>query len=339
MNKTLSYIAVLIALVGIAIFLFLKNQKPSIEDQRAFTTPEIGELSQIKMQDRHGREVVLTKENMQWMVNNRYPASRIMLNDLLYALEFMYAEYPVPAVAVNNVLTEMITNSTKVSLYKNGKSKPFKVFSVGGANHAQDGTFMLMEVDGKAADKPYLVKLPGFRGYITYRFSAILKHWVSPDFTSYLAHEIESVELNYFQEDSLQSFKVSRKNDAFELQGQGQIYPQEKLNTNYVEGLFASFMELSFEEFVDSIPKQDSVVANMHYLDLKIKAMDGYEHYLSIYLKPLNANDNLPLDKEGNPVFIDPIKLYAYDHQSESFFTIQYYTFGKLFVKADQLIK
>jgi hypothetical protein len=337
MKKTLSYILALVALIGVAVFLFFKNQAPSIEEQRDFTTAEIGELSQINLKDRHGHEVVLTKENNIWMANERYPASRVMLNDLLYALEFMYAEYPVPAVAVNNVLTEMITNSTKVSLYKNGKSKPFKVFSVGGASHAQDGSFMLMNINGEAAEKPYLVKLPGFRGYITYRFSSILKYWVSQDFTSYLPQEIESVSLEYFQEDKDESFTLKRADDTFELTSNGQTYLGESLNTDLAEGLFASFMELSFEDFMDSIPNKDSIVANLHLLDIRVNAVDGKKHHLSIYTKPLNIFDNAPLDQDGNPVYIDPLKLYAYNHQSESFFTIQYFTFGKVFLKATQL--
>lgn len=336
MKKTISYLVILGLLIGLALFLFLKNQKPSIEDQKAFTTPEIGELTQIEMKDRHGHEVVLTKGANGWLVNGQYKASSIMLNDLLYALEFMYPEYPVPAVAVNNVLTEMITNSTKVSLFKNGKSKPFKVFNVGGANHAQDGSFMLMEVNGQAADKPYLVKLPGFKGYITYRFSAILKHWVSPTFTKLLPQEIEEVSLDYFQEDVDQSFVLSMENTEFKLINNGEVYAGKNLNQSLAEGLFASFMELSFEEFLDSIPQQDSVVNKLHFLDLKIKTTKGTEQRVSIYFKPLNAYDNLPLDDEGNPVYLDPLKLYAYDHQSQSFFTIQYYTFGKLFLKADQ---
>ena len=339
MKKTLTYLVILGLLIGVALFLFLKNQKPSLEAQRNFTTPEIAELTQINMKDRHGHQVVLTNEANGWIVNGRYPVSGIMLNDLLYALEFMHAEYPVPAVAVNNVLTEMITNSTKVSLYKNGKSKPFKVFSVGGANHAQDGSFMLMEVDGQAAEKPYLIKLPGFKGYITYRFSAILKHWVSPTFTSYLPQEIETVSIQYFHAQKDQSFVLSKKNEQFELTNMGEVFAGESLNQNLAEGLFAAFMELSFEEFLDSIPQQDSVITNMQFLELTLNARNGNKHQLSIYFKPLNANDNLPLDREGNPVFIDPIKLYAYDHQSESFFTIQYYTFGKLFLKAHQLRK
>jgi len=337
MKKTITYLVILGLLAGLALFLFLKNQSPSIEDQRNFTTPEIGELTQIIMKDRHGHEVVLTLEENGWIVDGRYQASTIMLNDMFYALEFMHAEYPVPAAAVNNVLTEMITNSTKVSLYKNGKSKPFKVFAVGGANHAQDGSFMLMEVNGQAAEKPYLIKLPGFKGYITYRFSAILKHWVSPVFTAYLPQEVEEVSIEYFEENKDQSFVLSNKNEQFELTHNGATTVGAALNEKMAEGLFASFMELSFEEFLDSIPMQDSVMNFMHFLDLKVVAKNGEKQHLSVYFKPFNVNDNLPLDKEGNPVFIDPLKLYVYNNESQSFFGIQYYTFGKLFLKADQL--
>lgn len=339
MKKTIGYLVVFVGLIAVSAWLFLSDQKPSEEEQRAFQTPEIGELSRIELKDRAGNFTVLSKIDEKWMVDESFPVSKITLNDLLYALEHMEAAYPAPAPAVDNVLTQMVSNATKVSLYKNGKKKPFKVFVVGGPNHDQDGTYMLMEIDGEAADRPYLVKLPGFKGYVTYRFSAIRNFWIGTQFTKLLAEEIKSVSLEYFQEDTEQSFTLSRKEGEFSLLKDNELVDKDSVNTEMAEAYFNAFMDLSFERYLDSLPKQDSVLKHMHFADLSLKLNEGDERKVSIYFKPYPKQENLPLDELGKAKTIDPDKLYLYDHGSQAYYTIQYYTFGKLFLKADQLKK
>lgn len=339
MKKTYIYLGILLALLIGTAYLVFNKQKPSEEEQRAFQTPDIAEIFGIELKDRNGNITVLTKLENKWLVDDKHPVNKLMLNDFFYALEHMEAVYPVPGVAKENVLTQMVANSTKVSLYHEGDKEAFKVFVVGGPNHDQDGTYMLMEIDGQAAENPYVVNLPGFRGYITPRFSAIRNFWVGTQFTKLLAEEIQSISINYFQEDTDQSFSLMRGDEGYELAQGEDVFLEESLNVEFVEEYFNAFMNLSFERYIDNLPNQDSVVNNMHYLDLKLGLSNGSERKVSVYFKPFPRQENLPLDTEGNPLRIDPDKLFAYDHASQSYFTIQYYTFGKLFVQAGQLKK
>jgi hypothetical protein len=338
MKKSFIIIAIFSVLVGVAIY-FYWDKFSNPQDEKSFTTPEIGELTRIVLKDRAANVLELSKVDSSWFVNGKLPVNPVALNDILFALEFMYADYPVPANAVSNVMTQMIKNSTKVSLYKNNESTPYKVFYVGGPNHQQDGTYMLMEINGEAAEKPYVVNLPGFRGYVTYRFSTLKSPWVSAAFTKYLPDEIQSFEIEYFQEDKENSFLLSRENKGYSVQTASAKYENEAVNTVLAEQIFGAFSSLNFENYYDSIPKQDSILQNLHFLDLKLVLKNGVKHHLSVYFKPVPTNQNPLLDKEGNMLSIDNSLLYAFNHDSKTFFGIQYYTFDKLFIKSSDILK
>ena len=336
MKKTGFYLIILMLLIAMCSWLFLRNKKPSEAEQKAFNTPEIEALSTIELKDRQGNFSSLNKEGQEWLLEDRFQVSKITLNDLLYALEHMEVAYAAPSVAIDNVLKQMIANSTKVSLFRDGDEEPYKVFVVVGPNHDQDGTYMIMELDGKAADRPYLVKLPGFKGYITYRFTAMRNHWVGKQFTHVLADEIKQVSLKYFQVDSLQSFDIMKSGNNYTLLNGDNQKSSENLNLNLINEYFSGFRNLSFERFLDSIPNQDSIVNHLHFADLSIALNSGDTKKISIYFKPFPKQENLPLDDGPAVEIIDQDKLYAFDHSNQSFYTIQYYTFGKLFAKADQ---
>ena len=336
MKKTVSYLTILILLIAMCAWLFLRNGKPSEAEGKAFNTPDIEALSAIELKDRQGNLSSLSKEGQEWLLEDRFQVSKITLNDLLYAIEHMEVAYAVPSVAIDNVLRQMVANSTKVSLFRDGEEEPYKVFVVGGPNHEQDGTYMIMELDGKAANRPYLVKLPGFKGYITYRFTAMRSHWIGKQFTHLLADEIKQVSLEYFQEDSLQSFDIIKSGNDYTLLNGVNQKSSENLNLDLLNEYFSGFRNLSFERFLGSIPNQDSIVNHLHFADLSIALNSGDTKKISIYFKPFPKQENLPLDDGEGVDIIDQDKLYAFDHSNQSFYTIQYYTFGKLFAKADQ---
>ena len=339
MKKTGIYLVVFFALLGASLWLIKGEKQPSEEAYKNFQTPEILDLTKVELKDRNGNHTVLVRRENTWLVDDVFPASEVTLNDFFYALEHMVAAYPAPNNAVDNIVKEMVGNSTKVFLYKENSEKPFKVFVVGGPNHNQDGTYMLMEVEGKAADKPYLVQLPGFKGYIGPRFTAQRKYWIGARFTNFLPEEIKSLSYSYLQEDSEQSFTLQRAEDSFEMLQGEQVYPLEGLNEAIVQGLFSVFIDLNFEQYQDSILERERVVNDLGFLDLEIELMNGDSRKVTLYKKPYPDVENIPLDAEGNRLKFDKNQFYAFDYRSEAFYTAQYYTFGKILVKADDIKK
>lgn len=339
MKKTGIYLVLFFALLGASVWLISKDNQPSEDAQKNFQTPEILELTKVELKDRNGNYTVLNRRENNWFVDDVHPASEVTLNDFFYAIEHMVPAYPAPNNATDNIIKAMVGNSTKVFLYKGNSDKPFKVFVVGGPNHNQDGTYMLMEVDGKAAEKPYLVQLPGFKGYIGPRFTALRKYWIGSRFTNFLPEEIKSLRYTYLLEDSSQSFILQRTAGSFEMINGTQTYPMESLNVALVQGLFSVFMDLNFEQHQDSIPDKERVINELGFLDLEIELTDGNKRKVSVYKKPYPDITNIPLDAEGNRLEFDKNQFYAFDYASESFFTAQYFSFGKVFVKAEDILK
>ena len=151
MKKTKIYLLVLGLLIAVASYLFISNDKGlNTNEEKDFKVENIDELSKISLVDRNAYSVVLVKTENEWHLESGENVKPEMMSFLLETLSKMQAEYPVPKAAHDNVMKQMIGNSTKVSLYLNGKDYPYKVFNVGGSNHTQDGTYMLMEKNGIA---------------------------------------------------------------------------------------------------------------------------------------------------------------------------------------------
>jgi hypothetical protein len=78
-----------------------------------------------------------------------------------------------------------------------------KTYYIGDVTQDNQGTYMLME----GADEPYIVHIPGFRGFVSTRYSTVKADW--RDFTVFKTPigEIASVQVE-FPLDPGQSFRM-----------------------------------------------------------------------------------------------------------------------------------
>lgn len=338
MKKSGLYLVVLLVLLALASVLYLKeNNKHDPALERAFQVLDMESLSKIQLDDRKGNEMYLEKVDGTWLLNGEEEVRPAILSQLLGALANMYAEVPVPEVAQDNVLKQMLNISTKVSLYQNNSSKPYKVFYVGGGTPDNVGTYMLMEINGVAASRPYIVRLPGFRGYLTYRFAPAPEAWRSIALCNYLPEEIKKISINYLQEDALQSFELGRNNGQFELRASGRIFSEDEINQELALGLYSSFMNLHFEKHIDSLEKQDSIMQANAYLKMRVETTTGETRTLDVFYMPLGFGSTSSADT--SIVFkYDMDRLYAMDVERQKLISIQYAGFTSIFLKANQLI-
>lgn len=338
MKKSGVYVVVLIVLLALASYFYLKESKkydPALE--RAFQVLDMEALSKIQLDDRKGNEMYLEKVEGAWLLNGEEEVRPAILSQLLGALANMYAEIPVPEVAQDNVLKQMLNISTKVSLYQNNEKKPYKVFYVGGGTPDNVGTYMLMEINGVAASRPYIIRLPGFRGYLTYRFAPAPEAWRSIALCNYLPEEIKSISVNYQQEDALQSFELLRNGQQLELHALGRVFSESEINKELAIGLFSSFMNLHFEKNIESLAKQDSIMQANAYLKLQVETIGGETKTLDVFYMPLGFGSTSSADT--SVVFTyDMDRLYAFDKERQKLISIQYAGFASIFLKANQLI-
>lgn len=339
MKKTLSYIIILATLLLAVYFLFFYNNKSVEEQERDFAVQDMESLSQIDLKDRNGNEIILSKKDGKWLLNNKYDVRESILNEMLKVVNTMEVVSVVPNAAQDNILKEMISNSIKVSLYKNGSKKPFKEYHVGGATHEQDGTYVFMEINGKAASKAYIAKVPGRRGYFTYRFTPQESEWRSLQYTKLLPQEIKNIKLEYLEpENKEESFNISRDNGNFTLTANGKSYTNEQINQQVASILFGSFSNLSYESFQEDYKDKEEVLKNLGFARLSIGTTTGETKNLILYHMPLKMGDRL-ITKEGKDNEYNAERLFALNEENNLFASVQIYVFKDILVKRSTLLK
>lgn len=341
MKKTLIYLIILAGLAMLALSAYYQNKmKNSPEKEQAFAVENMEKLTKISLKDKQGRNLILIKKGETWLIDGKEKVRPGILKNLIDAISKVQVDSPAPKVAINNVLTEMVDRAIEVNLYENNKEKAFKTYYVGNGNHNQDGTYMLMKVNGTAASTPYLVKLPGFRGVLTYRFIPDVEAWISLQYCNLMPNEVKSVSVQYKNENIDESFKLEKDNDNFLLTTQNQVYENEDIQQTTALELFSAFKNLSIEKYINNYPRQDSVMQNLGVLDLEIESIYGDKRKLSVYYMPAeNNNERLMKRKDGTYTNYNADRLFAYNHETDAFVSIQFVTFGKTFLGASQLKK
>ena len=91
---------------------------------------------------------------------------------------------------------------------------------------------------------------------------------------------------------------------------------------------------------MNNYANQDSVMQNLGLLDLELESIYGDTRKLSGYYMPAeNDNERLLRRADGSYTNYNGDRLLAYNHENDTFISIQFTTFGQLFYKGSQLIK
>lgn len=192
MRKTLLYILAFGLLATLAwYFLVRENDSVFSSAEAGFSIKDTGSISKIFLSDRNER-LTLTRTDSGWVVNDQYPVLPASLHTLFEALYGQYAIGPVPQSAHNNVVRALSVSATKVELYgRNGQK--IRTFFVGNEAHDFNNTYMLME----GAQRPYIVGLRGFEGFLTPRYSPKIYDWRDRTIFNIAPERIRKIEVTY----------------------------------------------------------------------------------------------------------------------------------------------
>jgi hypothetical protein len=244
------------------------------------------------MADKNNQSVLFERTNKGWTLNGSDKAHEQNMEMLLTTLRNLEVKYPVPQKAHDNIVKVMAANSVKVEVYKNdhriklGQLKLFpfvknaSTFYVGNATQDNQGTYMLME----GADRPFVVTVPGFRGFVAARFTTNPKDWLS--------HEIFNIPYNKIQEVKVESSEFPNKN--YEIRKLEEGYEIMSLNNRQIlraydtVALFTfldAFKDINYEALLDDMPekKVDSILNSLPVFKISIKENNGEKHQINTY--------------------------------------------------------
>ena len=332
MKKYLSYIIIILVLGGAAAWLIInKTTGTSQLTEKAFTIENTKDINKIILTDTDKKRVELKDSNGNWIVNGRYPARKELMESLVEVFKRATILSPVPRAAHDNVVRQMLAQNIKVEVYAGKEQQPVKVFYVGGPTPDQTGTYMLLEVDGKISDRPYIVYIPGLRAYLTPRFNTIEEDWRSHTLFSYNPTDIKVLSIEY-PGDEKKSFFINRLGkDSFEVRAKDEKFTiNQHYEQKYIQQYLSFYSSVSIEAFDNSYALKDSVMQTIPYCMITVTTNDSTINRTKIFYMPASKRSKTQYDIKGNPMAYDVDHYHAAINDNKDFAVIQYYVFGKL---------
>lgn len=351
-NKwTIIIAAILVVIAGVLIW--NNRYLTTIQGEAAdFQVWDTATVTKFYLADRRNHESLLERQpDGTWLLNGTYKAHSKQVEALLSTLYKIRIKMPVSRASHDNIVKQLAVNSTKVEVYQTvprinlfnriklfPHEKRTKVFYVGDATKDSSGTFMLKE----GADKAYIVYIPGFRGFITTRFTAQPDDWRDHGIFSANMVDIQSVSVEFNREPQ-SSFII--ENTGRHQYAMTRLIDNSPVafDTMKVINLMSSFGDLRFESLLNNIIEQkriDSITHSPYLYRITLTKKDGTVTQMTTFEKLVTNTSILEfeglVDEEGNPY--DPVdhdRIYGLVNDGKDFVLIQYYVFDKVLNPAE----
>ncbi|MBQ6068979.1 MAG: DUF4340 domain-containing protein [Bacteroidales bacterium] len=334
-----------VIVIGIVALLTARQGAKSSTFEQDFHIEDIDAVTKIFMADKQDNQVLLQRvadstHDTMWTVNSIYPASQPMIDLLLETLHDMRIRQQVNKNAVPQVVKLLSARAIKVEVYQqryfinwfNGKLKLFPHEKLAATYYVGHETQDMMACHMfKEGDKvPYIIHIPGFRGYLTPRFVTDPMAWRSHSIVHWDIRQLQRVELE-IPSTPEESFALERQGDgfAFELTQTHTYVPN--FDTARVAQMLSCFANLNFDEFASRVPNSSidtSLNAGPRTI-LRITNTEGITRVVKSYLKYNNPNDTLAMPDDSMYEMFDLNRLYATIDDKDTVL-IQYYVFDNI---------
>jgi len=337
-NRFVFIFAIVLALV--VLVLFLTQKKTTYKSaQNDFAIDDTSVVTKIFMSDKNNNSLKLTRvESGKWFVNDKYPAQKKMIDMLLTTMAELEVKEIVAKKAHNAIIKDMAVNSVKVEVYQMAfrinlfnwiilfpHEKLTKVYYVGGATPSNRGSYMLMD----NSEEPFVVYLPGLRGFVSPRYSPIEKYW--RDFTVFNKSlpEISSVKMEF----------PSNQEDSYEIKNEkpGKVTLISLIDNKWISDFdtvkiltfLSGFRNLNFEALLNDMDplRKDSILNSKPFIIITVTDTSRTNQSIKVYHKNNSAGYT---DSENNPLPYDPDRLYALVNDGKDFTLIQFFAFDKV---------
>lgn len=295
MKKNIILILVVIGL-GIAAYFLYQNQKDSTlpEKYTAFSYEHIDKVNRIELTDMKGQKAVLEKDKETWLLNEDYKANEDRVDILLSTVKRMKVRNPVPNHLNDHVKKKLASEATKVKLMVDDKA--VKTFYVAGNTQDQKGTYMALDLDPKV---PYVVHIPGFKGFLDLRFFADFGEWLTKAVFEAKPNEITKVEVRYREKpDSSFTLEVQDDDTYIISNKNGETYEGE---VTEVRAYLVNFKSIHFDNLARKVaPSLRDEFENeppLHFVRLTDKF--GNVSELEIYPKRADQSTRFVVDEKS----------------------------------------
>ena len=348
-KKNIIIVAILVIMAVVAIFTG-NHYSTLTEKESDFSVKDTASVTKIFMADNGVNQVLLERTPHGWILNKKFPANGRSVAFLLETLRKLKVKAPVSKAEHNNVVKRMAGIAVKVEIYQKvprinifNKIKLFyrdkrtKLFYVGDVTQNNLGTYMLME----GAERPYVVYIPGFRGFVSVRFSPKPDDWKSHVVFSEKLGDIKSVSVENGEKPD-QSFKIVVKNtlgsyDLIRLQDHSKV---DGYDTLKILNLLTSFRDLRYESLLNNefSPQEiDSITHTKPIYIINLVTNKNDTIKVTMFKKSRYSDAVVNVREELVPVDLD--RMYGLVNNDKDFVLMQYYVFDKILHPLDYYLK
>jgi hypothetical protein len=290
------------------------------------------------MSDKNNNTLKLVKEGPgNWIVDDKFPGQKANIAMLLNTMLQLQVKETVPKGAHNDIIRDLASTAVKVEIYQwvyridiagirmFPHEKRTKVYYVGGATMSNRGSYMLME----HSSEPFVVYMPGLRGFVSPRYSPIEKYWRDYSIFRNSLLNISSVRMEYPSNPEYSyEVKVNRAHRITLLSLNDNVeIPQ--FDTVKMMNFLAAFRNVNFEALLSDADKhlRDSVLATTPYLVMTVTDSNNRAKSAKIYHKKAAPD---AIDYYNKPAPYDFERLYALVNDGKDFTLIQYFVFDRI---------
>ncbi|MDG2139251.1 MAG: DUF4340 domain-containing protein [Flavobacteriales bacterium] len=298
--------------------LFDYNKKTALKNEKGFAIENTEDINKVFLSDRKGNNIILSKTNNNWIINDKYDVRDDAIKTLLSTIEQIEIQRPVSNTSFNNVIRQLATTGVKVEIYYHNN---VKVYTVGSSTPDHLGTYMLMD----DAENPYIVHIPGFNGFLSPRYGIQgyelnINNWRDNSIFKINSEEIQEISLlNYNEQEK--SFLIQKEplrlinNDSISI----------KYNINKTVEYFNNFSNIECEKY-KGFEIDISSEKLLFKLNIKHQGKTDLLEAYSFSKTNKNSNNSKP----------NVERMYAKLNNGE-YMLIQNYVFNKVFISIDDL--
>lgn len=342
MKKNKISILVLIALAFVAAFLLIRNSSSSFRKKsNVFAVSDTTNITKFFLADKNNNTVKVERSaNGTWVLNDKYEVNPAMVQIMFKTFILIDIKAPVAKSARNTIIRLMAGKSVKTEIYQRvyrinlfnwiklfPHEKLTRTYYVGDATMDNSGTFMLMA----GSEDPYIVNIPGFRGFVSTRYSAMEADWRSHSVFRFRIPAIRSVSVK-FNEKPERSFMITNQNNRlFSLTSLIDNRNIDNFDTNKVVQYLSMYHDLNYESFLDDMTKtkRDSILAQTPTNEITLTDKLGKQHTLTTWKRKAYTGQ---LDMDGNQVEWDIERMYAQVDNANYLIVVQYFVFNDILV-------
>lgn len=317
-NLRILYVLIALTLLTGAVWWFTMEDRGALASIEGtdFAIADTSAVDKIFIADMDGKSVTLTRpaKGRLWDVNGAFKAREDAVDLLLKTFLRTTVQGPVATAAQPNVIRLLAARGKKVEIYQGGP-KPVKTWYVGTATPSHTGTFMVLETPEGRGERPFVVHMEGFTGYLSTRFFTSERDWRFTGIFNFPKRSLKRIAVRQLEGASFAySLETDREGSLQMKDWAGE--PLAYIDTAGMRAHFLRFKKVHLETYESRLSAsiEDSLRQAKPAFELQATGWSGETRSVLVHWIPSNG---LAVDDAGNPMPHDMEQLYGVTDRGE----------------------